>query len=184
MKKITTISTFVFALLMVLSINSNAQEFKDLDVSPLDIASYPTSYKDANKEMKIIYSRPQLKGRSLSKLTPNGKVWRTGANEAAELVLYKDFKFGDTLLKAGSYSFYTIPGEKEWTIIINSDLNTWGAYFYNEKNDVARIKVPVKMADDSLEAFSIALANNGNNGVTMHLGWDKVRVEVPFMNAK
>ncbi len=183
MKKLTTISTLFFAFLMVLSTSISAQEFKELDKSPLDIASHPVDYKDANKQMKIIYSRPQLKGRSLSKLAPNGKVWRTGANEAAELVLYTDYTLGGKTLKAGTYSFFTIPGEKEWTIIINSDLNTWGAYYYNEKNDVARIKVPIKTAKKSLEAFSIALDDDGNKGVVMHLGWDKVRVEVPFTKA-
>jgi len=177
MKKFTTIA---FAFLMVLSLNVNAQEFSELDKSPLDIAAYPTSYKDANKQMKVIYSRPQLKGRELSKLAPNGEVWRTGANEAAELVLYKDFKLGDTTLKAGNYSFFTIPGDKEWTIIINSDLNTWGSYFYQEKNDVVRVKVPVTAGKESLEAFSITMAGT-DNGVTMHLGWDMVRVAVPFM---
>jgi len=178
MKKFTTIATFAFAFLMVLSSNVTAQEFQGLDKSPMDIASYPSSYKDANKQMKIIYSRPQLKDRSLSKLAPNGEVWRTGANEAAELVLYADFKLGDTTLKAGSYSFYTIPGEKQWTIILNSDLNTWGSYYYKEKNDVVRIKVPVT-SGKSLEAFSIAMEES-DNGVTMHLGWDTVRVAVPF----
>ena len=102
MKKLTTIA---FAFLMILSLNVNAQEFSKLDKSPMDISSYPKDYKDANKQMKIIYSRPQLKGRKLSKLAPNGEVWRTGANEAAELVLYSDFKLGDTTLKAGIIRF-------------------------------------------------------------------------------
>ncbi len=179
MKKFTTITTFVFAFLMILSSNVTAQEFRDLDKSPMDIAAYPTSYKDANKQMKIIYSRPQLKDRKLSKLAPNGKVWRTGANEAAELVLYTDFKLGDTTLKAGSYSFYAIPGDKEWTIIINSDLNTWGSYYYKEKNDVARLTVPATIVVESIEPFSIAI-EGADNGVIMHLGWDTTRIAVPF----
>ncbi len=179
MKKFTTITTLVFAFLMVLSLNVTAQDFKDLDKSPLDIASYPSSYKDANKQMKIIYSRPQLKDRELSKLAPNGKVWRTGANEAPELVLYTDFKLGDTTLKAGSYSLLAIPGEKEWTIIINTDLNAWGSYYYKESNDVVRVKVPATQVDASLEAFSIAIEGS-DSGVVMHLGWDTTRIAVPF----
>ena len=83
------------------------------------------------------------------------------------------------MVKAGTYTFYTIPGENEWTAIISKDLNVWGSYFYKEENDVARITVPATMADESLETFSIALAE-GENGVDMHLGWDKVRVTVPF----
>lgn len=179
MKKFTTISTFVFALLMIASTNMQAQKFSSLDKSPLDIASFPSDYKDANKQMKVIYSRPQLKERSLNKLAPNGKVWRTGANEAAELVLYSDFNLGGTSVKAGTYSLFTIPGEKEWTIILSSDLNVWGSYYYKEANDVARLTVPATKDGKSIEAFSIAMLE-GENGVDMYLAWDTVRVKVPF----
>ena len=179
MKKSNTISTLLFALLMAIGSSVNAQEFRKLDKSPMDTAAFPTSYKEANKQMKVIYSRPQLKGRELSKLAPNGEVWRTGANEAPELVLYKDFNLNGTKIKAGSYSLLTIPGEKEWTIILNSDLNTWGSYYYNDKNDVARITVPTTYASDSLEAFSIVLDGEDGN-IIMHIGWDTLRVSVPF----
>ncbi len=179
MKKSNTISTLLMALLMAIGSSVNAQEFRKLDKSPLDAAAFPTSYKEANKQMKVIYSRPQLKGRELSKLAPNGEVWRTGANEAPELVLYKDFNLNGTKIKAGSYSLLTIPGEKEWTIILNSDLNTWGSYYYNDKNDVARITVPTTYASNSLEAFSIVLDGEDGN-IIMHIGWDTLRVSVPF----
>ena len=88
-------------------------------------------------------------------------------------------KFGDKEVKAGTYTFYMIPGKKEWTAIINTDLNVWGSYFYNEKNDVARLTVPVTEGKESLEAFSIAF-DKSDNGINMHLGWGTVRVAVPF----
>ena len=179
MKKTNTPSVFLFVLLMTIGSLVNAQKFSKLDKSSMDIASFPTSYKDANKQMKVIYSRPQLKGRKLSKLAPNGKVWRTGANEAPELVLYKDFNLNGTQIKAGRYALLTIPGEKEWTVILNSDLNTWGSYYYNEENDVARITVSNTYVNDSLEAFSIALEGEDGN-VTLYIGWDTLRVSVPF----
>ncbi len=179
MKKKTILTTILFAFIALLSVNVNAQKFSDLDKSPMDAAAYPSDYKVSDKLIKVVYSRPQLKGRTLSKLAPNGEVWRTGANEAAELTLYTDMKLGETSVKAGTYTMATIPGDKEWTIIISSDLNAWGSYYYKEANDVARIKVPVTMADKSLEAFSIAF-NESKSGVDMYLGWDKVRVAVPF----
>ena len=179
MKKSNTISIFLFALLVVIGSSVNAQEFSKLDKSPMDIAAFPTSYKEANKDMKLIYSRPQLKARKLSKLAPNGEVWRTGANEAPELVLYKDFNLNGTKIKAGSYALLTIPGEKEWTIILNSDLNAWGSYYYNEENDVARITVPTTYVSDPLEAFSIVLDGEDGN-ITLYMGWDTLRVSVPF----
>ena len=179
MKKSTFITSIAFAFIMLLSTNVNAQKFSGLDKSPMDAASFPSSYKESNKLIKVVYSRPQLKGRELGTLAPNGKVWRTGANEAAELTLYKDLKLGDGLVKAGTYSLFTIPGDKEWTIILSSDLNVWGAYTYNEANDVARVKVTSTESEDSLEAFSIAFEKS-DTGVHMHLGWGTERVAVPF----
>lgn len=179
MKKLTCIPTIAFALLMLLTTNLNAQDFKGLDKSPMDAAAYPASYKDSNKLIKIVYSRPQLKGRDLETLAPNGKVWRTGANEAAELTLYKDMKLGGTSVKAGTYTFYIIPGEEECTAIISKDLNVWGSYFYNEANDVARLSVPLGSSDKSIEAFSIAF-DKGDDAINMHLGWGTARLTVPF----
>ena len=179
MKTIRLFTSIAFAFMMLLSFNAEAQEFKPLDKSPMDAATFPSSYKESNKLIKITYGRPQLKGRGMNDLAPAGKVWRTGANEAAELTLYTDMMLGDSKVKAGTYTFYVIPSEKEWTAIISTDLNVWGSYFYKQENDVARLASPVSMADESLEAFSIAFEKS-DDGVHMHLGWDKVRVAVPF----
>lgn len=173
-------TSITFAFLMLLSFHSSAQDFAPLDKSPMDGASFPSSYKEANKLIRINYGRPQLKGRSMDELAPAGKVWRTGANEAAELTLYTDMMLGDTKVNAGTYTFYVIPGEKEWTAIISTDLNVWGSYFYKEENDVARLTVPVTESDKSLEAFSIAFTAS-DDGVHMHMGWGTTRVAVPFV---
>lgn len=178
MKKYLTLSLFVLAV--VFSTTSNAQDFSGLDKSPMDMASFPSSYKVSDKAMRIVYGRPQLKGRSLNDLAPAGKVWRTGANEAPEITFYKDVKFGGQNVKAGTYALFTIPGDKEWTIILNSNLNQWGAYTYDKGADVARTTVPVSAAGDSLEAFSIAF-KEVDGGAHMVMGWGKTRVAVPVM---
>ena len=92
MKKIILLVA-VFALTIGFSNQVIAQNFKGLDKSPMDIASFPSNYRISEKVIKIIYSRPQLKGRSLEKLAPLGKKWRTGANEATEVTFYKDVVF-------------------------------------------------------------------------------------------
>ena len=87
--------------------------------------------------------------------------------------------FGDTSVKAGTYSLFTIPGESEWTVILNSNLNQWGAYSYDESADVVRIQASTSEGDESLEAFSIAF-KEVDSGVHMTMGWGTTRVAVPF----
>ena len=167
----------VLAMLMVAVLFSTevmAQEFKGLDKSPMDAASYPSSYRVSDKLVKITYGRPQLKGRALAKLAPNDKVWRTGANEAPEITFYKDVKFGGKDVKAGTYTLFTIPGDKEWTVILSTAKNVWGSYFYNETEDVVRVTAPVKKSEKTIEAFSIAFSDDK----TMHMGWGDVIISV------
>lgn len=178
--KLKFIPLLVLALAFVCTEDVNAQNFPGLDKSPHDISYYRTS-RDAAPLIKVIYGRPQLKGRQIgTQLARYNKVWRTGANEATEITFYKDVRLGDKSVKAGTYTLFTIPGEKEWTVILNKDLNSWGAFSYDEAKDVARIKVPVSKGEESVEAFAIAFKEAGS-GVHMVLAWDTLRIEVPIM---
>lgn len=179
-KSITT--TFVVVCLIFTS-SLSAQKFSSLDKSPLDAASYPSSYKISDKLVKVTYSRPQLKGRSVSELAPAGEVWRTGANEAVEISFYKDVSFGGAVVKAGTYSLFSIPGEKEWTIILNKNLNQWGAYTYDEAADVVRVKANPSTDKVSLEEFSMTF-NDTAVGPELVIGWGTVRVAVPVTESK
>lgn len=176
MKKIITSTFLLFCLIFTSSLS--AQKFSSLDKSPLDAASYPSSYKISDKLAKVTYSRPQLKGRAVSELAPAGEVWRTGANEAVEISFYKDVRFGGADVKAGTYSFFSIPGEKEWTIILNKNLNQWGAYTYAEAADVVRVKATASKDKESLEEFSM-IFNDTAVGPELIMGWGTIRVAVP-----
>jgi len=175
MKKYTLLSI----LLVAFSITIQAQKFPKLDVSPMDVAAYPSSYRISNKLVKVIYSRPQLKGRVVKNLAPYEKVWRTGANEATEIIFYKDVLFGDKEIKAGRYTLFTIPNKKEWTIILNTAQNVWGSYFYKEEEDVARTKAKVSKNKEHIEAFSIVF-DDKEDTITMHFGWGNTRVSLPI----
>lgn len=162
--------------------NSGELNFSKVDVSPMDLALYRDS-KDA-PVARVIYSRPQKREREVfGKLVPYGKVWRTGANEATELTLYKNMKVGDKTINAGTYTLYTIPNEKEWTVILNSSTNTWGAYEYTDVKDEVRINVPVRQAPNTIEALSMAF-EEAPGGANLLIGWDNSYVKVPFKNAK
>ncbi len=172
-KSIFTIAVFIFAL--TFSNEATAQKFSGLDKSPMDAASYPSSPRISDKVVKITYSRPQLKGRELSKLAPAGKVWRTGANQAVEVTFYKDVTFGGKAIKAGTYTLYTIPGDKEWTVIISKQLNVWGAYSYKQDQDVARVMGTVSKSSEFIEVFSMMFTDD----MTLKMGWGNTIVSVP-----
>tara|TARA_B100001093_G_scaffold513275_1_gene584867 strand:- start:2068 stop:2541 length:474 start_codon:yes stop_codon:yes gene_type:complete len=152
-----------------------AQNFKGLDKSPMDVASFPSSYKISDKIAKVTYSRPQLNGRELMKLAPPEKIWRTGANEAAEITFYKDVIFGGKALKAGTYSLFTIPSlNGDWTVIINSARNVWGSYYYEKDQDVIRVTGKMSKSEENIEAFSMMF----DDDMTLKMGWGMTVISV------
>jgi hypothetical protein len=172
------LSIAIFTITLISSSETFAQKFAKLDVSPMDAASYPVNWRNSDKLVKVIYSRPQLKGRTLDKLAPVEKVWRTGANEAAEITFYKDVTFGDRKVKAGTYTLFTIPSDGDWTVVLSNQKNVWGSYFYDKSEDVARVYGKVSKSKDLIEAFSIVFEGEDDNAI-MHLGWENTIVSVP-----
>jgi hypothetical protein len=167
----------IFITTLISSLQLTAQEFKSLDKSPMDMAAFPSSYKISDKIVKVIYSRPQLKGRDLVKLAPPEKIWRTGANEAAEITFYKDVIFGGKALKSGTYSIFTIPSlNGDWTVIINRAKNVWGSYYYKQNLDVIRVFGKVTKTEKNIEAFSMMFDKN----MTLKMGWGKTIISVPI----
>ena len=179
----------LLAFLILLSTQTQAQKAIELDKSPLDMAYYPNNFAHDRKfapdkvgdkaYVRVTYSRPAKKDREVfGKLIPYGKVWRTGANEATEIKFYQDVTIQGKKINAGTYALFTIPNEKEWTIILNSDLDYWGAYSYNEAKDVMRVTVPVKKAENVMENFTIQFSKGNQNDTIMQLGWDNTVAEL------
>ena len=164
----------------VFSALSYGQKLPALDPSPADIAILRENGRGTAPVIKVVYGRPQKKGRTmLGGTEAYGKVWRTGANETTEIKLYRDVTFGDKKVSAGTYSLYSIPDKNEWTIIFNSKLDTWGAYEYEEGKDVVRLKVPAGKSDSEVEAFTIAFDGSKGSG-NMILAWENTSVKVPL----
>ncbi|WP_143309248.1 DUF2911 domain-containing protein [Chitinophaga vietnamensis] len=127
--------------------------------------------------IKVVYGQPQKKGREIfGKLEPWDKVWRTGADEATEITFSKDVTFGGKPVKAGTYTLFSIPGKKEWTVILNSKLGQWGAYDYEKvkDQDVAQVKVPRQILKTPVEKLTFTLPANA-----VVFEWDDTKVSVP-----
>lgn len=120
----------------------------------------------------IDYSQPSLKGREMSTLAPFGKVWRTGANEATTFEVSKDVKIKGKTLPAGKYGLYTIPGEKEWTIIFNKAWKQWGTV-YKEDMDQLRITVKPESTESFKEKLTFFIEKDGE----VSLEWGNTEVE-------
>ena len=102
-------------------------------------------------EVVVNYGSPSVKERDIwGSLVPYNEVWRTGANEATTFTIEQDILVQGQPLPAGIYGLFTIPGEDEWTVIFNSVSDQWGAYEYDEGEDVLRVQVePQKAAVNS-----------------------------------
>ncbi len=130
-------------------------------------------------DIELTYSRPSMNGRVIfGGLETFGKVWRTGANAATKIKFSTDVKFGGAAIPAGSYELHSIPGEKEWTVIIHKDSSQWGSYAYKQENDIARVTAtPVALAD-AVETFTIDFNDLRDESATLNLTWEKTRVPV------
>ena len=155
---------------------------QDKGPRPSPFAQATIRYKDTY--VKITYSQPDKAGREIfGKLIPYGKVWRTGANEATEITTTRNISLNGFLLKAGTYSIFTIPGPDKWTIIINAELGLWGAYNHNPRLDILKFTVPAILSTDIHERFTIRF-DQRNELADLSLMWDNVNVVVPvkFLN--
>lgn len=152
-------------------------------------------------DISITYSRPAVKGRKVygdwpaavageatldngntrpkdAPLVPWGHVWRAGANEATLFVAADDVLINGQLLTAGKYSFHTIPGKDEWTLIFNKDDGQWGSFSYDAKKDALRVKTKPEWVADSKEFLTFGFDNVGDTSATAYLRWEKAKV--PF----
>jgi hypothetical protein len=131
--------------------------------------------------IELNYSRPSAKGRKvMGDLVPYAKVWRTGANQATVLTFSDDVTIGGTLVKAGKYGLLSIPGEKEWTLIVTKDLNVTSPSAYKQENDVVRVIAPVMTMPSKAETFTMQFAGISNTNCELHLRWESIAVALPI----
>ena len=155
----------LFALLTIASTTVLAQN------PPASPAASATG-KIGNATITINYGSPSVKGRTIwGELVPYGKVWRTGANKATTFETDADITVEGQTLKKGKYGLFTIPEQKEWTIVFNKTSDQWGAFNYKQEDDILRVKVKPSTGADLVEALKFEV---GKNSVTMK--WEKMSV--------
>jgi len=161
--------------------------YAPVDISPMDMSYYPADYpkiKMSNPaaplpNARVVYSRPHLQGRQLfPSILKFEKPWRLGANEATELQLYEDAMILGQKVKAGRYILYCIPSEKTWTIILNSNIDSWGLD-QDPGKDIARFIIPATITNQRIEYFTMIFEKTGDE-VDLLMAWDNVEARLPI----
>ena len=145
--------------------------------NPLSPHETATSVVDGAK-ITITYGRPSMRGRKIfGSLVPYDRVWMPGADAATIFQTSAPLQFGDFKLPAGSYSLYTLPSEKRWTLIINKKTGEWGIPYKYESDELARIDMKVSKLPSPVENFTISYAKSGA-GCTLQIDWEATRASV------
>lgn len=161
--------------------------YSTVDVSPMDMSYFPAEYPKLKMSKaiqtaplaRVVYSRPHLEGRVLFQdLLHYEENWRLGANEATELELYKDATIQGKQIKAGRYIMYCIPHPDNWTIVLNSNIDTWGLEQDGTK-DIARFTVPVKKTNQRIEYYTMVFEKTPA-GADLLMAWDALEVRLPL----
>lgn len=161
--------------------------YATVDASPMDMSYYPVEYYKMNMAnqaaaplvVRVIYSRPHLMGRKLfADILKYGEPWRLGANESTEIQLFREIIIQGKKIKPGRYVLYCIPNEKSWTIIFNSNLDTWGLH-PDPAKDLFRFEAPVIKVDHHTEYFTIVFSKSGT-GADMLVAWDDYEIKLPL----
>jgi len=179
----------VFGLLVIVSllfsVSVFAQQNKKQDNKKIEVKKVRVSPKAGVfqtiglTDINISYSRPGVKNRKIwGELVPYNKVWRAGADEATKFTFSTDIMIEGKKLPAGSYSFFAIPGQNEWTLIFNKVADQWGAFTYNEAEDALRIKVkPVSNPNHEWLLYSFTEMDAKHPTVAqINLIWENLKV--------
>ena len=159
-----------------------------LDLSPMDMAYFPNNYPILKIQnlavaplvVRVIYSRPHQNGRKVfGGLQEYGDIWRMGANEATEIQFFKDVTINNKKVLKGRYTLYAIVNQDKWTIIVNKQTDTWGAFKYDPTKDVVRMDVPV-IRHEHVENMTINFTKEAR-GINMNVYWENVKVSLPIL---
>lgn len=130
--------------------------------------------------LTIAYHSPAVRGRVIwGGLVAYNQVWVTGAHTATSLTTDKDITIGGKELPSGKYALFTIPGEAEWTIIINKNWDQHLADDYAESEDVLRFTVKPEVAPTKQERLRYEIISGDGGEGSIQITWDMLRVTLP-----
>jgi tetratricopeptide (TPR) repeat protein len=147
--------------------------------SPQPSPTATINQKVGVSNISVEYSRPGAKEREIfGGLVSYGEMWRTGANKATKITFNENCVFGGAKVKKGSYSLFTIPGEKDWTIVLNKNTELWGVGEYDEEKQVCSIVAKAIKTKDFTESFTIDFGTFQSFTAIMSLKWANTKIDI------
>lgn len=141
--------------------------------------------KLADKNVTITYGSPSTSGpgyKAMQATLKDGYVWRMGKDQATKLKTDVDLKFGDKVIKAGSYSLWAKRVGDAWHLLVNTKADVWGT-MYDASADIAEIPMQSKKLDKEVADMKLTL-KEANGGGVLTLDWGKDEGSVSFTSAK
>jgi hypothetical protein len=81
-------------------------------------------------------------------------------------------------VNAGRYTLYCIPQQDTWTVVLNSNVHTWGLHPDSTK-DIARFTIPVTKTQNFFEFFTMAFIKT-EQGADLVMAWERLESRLPF----
>jgi hypothetical protein len=128
----------------------------------------------------IKYTAPVTKNRVIfGGLVAYNEVWVTGAHKATSIEFDKPVAFGGERIEAGTYAIFTIPGESEWTFILNLKYDQHLADDYTQEEDVLRLRISPIVLDEIEQRLTYELVESADIHY-LRIAWDTRAIEVPL----
>ncbi|GAA4316549.1 hypothetical protein GCM10023183_37720 [Nibribacter koreensis] len=134
-----------------------------------------------DSQIEIEYHSPAVRGRAIwGREVPYGQLWVTGSHSATRLTIGAPLLFGGKELPAGKYAIFTIPGRKDWEVIINRDWNQHLTTQYARSKDVLRFTVKPSLQMINQERLRYEVISLGADSGQVTMSWEKVKISIPL----
>lgn len=166
--------TIVFALISVVA-------FSQVDFpNPSPLQTIRQNF--GMSAVEVVYSRPGVKGRKIIGYNePYGRVWRTGANNPTKIKFFSPVEIKGNKIDTGTYVLYTIPTEKDWTVILNKGVKNWGSDQYKQDEDVCRFTVTPERKRKPVETLTIQFDNVKAESCDISVIWEDWMISIPVV---
>jgi len=168
MKRMTALAALSVCLL------ASPAAFAQTPAAPQSPAGSASGAAGATR-ITLEYHRPSVRGREIwGGLVPYGQVWRLGANEATTITFSTPVKVEGKDVPAGTYALFAIPGKDKWTFVVSRNAKQWGAFKYQQSDDLLRFDV-VPQPGNAVETMTFSIVPKAPVSASVEMEWAKVK---------